>query len=115
MEQEVLSRSNAVEAVSQTTARRPGTTKWVAIYARVSTAKKSPKTGDTVPEDDARSFEQRLEIQIEALTALATQRGWTVVKVYQDRACGQGQVARTARPHDRRAPRAIRCYSRLAV
>jgi DNA invertase Pin-like site-specific DNA recombinase len=64
-------------------------TKRAAIYARVSTAKKAPKAdGDTNPEDEARSFEQRPEIQIEALTALAKQRGWTVAKVYQDRASG---------------------------
>jgi DNA invertase Pin-like site-specific DNA recombinase len=63
--------------------------KRVAIYARVSTAKKTPKTGGaTVPEDDTRSFEQRPEIQIEALTALAKQRGWNVAGVYQDRASG---------------------------
>ena len=60
-----------------------------AIYARVSTAAKLKKaTSEQIAEDDAGKFEQRPEIQIEALTALATQRGWTVAKVYQDRASG---------------------------
>jgi DNA invertase Pin-like site-specific DNA recombinase len=62
--------------------------KRAAIYARVSTAKRTPRTGDTSSEDNTRSFEQRPEIQIEALTALAAQRGWVVAKVYQDRASG---------------------------
>ena len=62
--------------------------KRVAIYARVSTVKKRKPTGDAQAEDDTRSFEQRPEIQIEALTALAAQRGWTVTQVYQDRASG---------------------------
>ena len=65
--------------------------KRVAIYARVSTAGKvPPREGVPAdqPEDEARSFEQRPEIQIEALTALAAQRGWTVAKVYEDRASG---------------------------
>ena len=59
------------------------------IYVRVSTAKKAKANGDaTTDDDDTRSFEQRPEIQIEALTGLAAQRGWTVAKVYQDRASG---------------------------
>jgi DNA invertase Pin-like site-specific DNA recombinase len=73
--------------VSSGRATRTGA-KHAAIYARVSTAKKTPRPGGTTPEDDTRSFEQRPEIQIEALTALATQRGWKVAGVYQDRASG---------------------------
>jgi DNA invertase Pin-like site-specific DNA recombinase len=69
--------------------------KRAAIYARVSTAAKAKKATGQVdcdkpdkPADDSKTFEQRPEIQIEALTALATQRGWNVAKVYQDRASG---------------------------
>ena len=67
--------------------------KRAAIDARVSTSTKKVRTNGTDPtsdpaEDDTPSFEQRPEIQIEALTALATQRGWKVDGVYQDRASG---------------------------
>jgi len=52
-----------------------------AIYVRVSTANKS-KQGDVV------SFVQNLEVQEEPLNGLVTQRGWTLYKLYSDRASG---------------------------
>jgi len=52
-----------------------------AIYVRVSTANKS-KQGDVV------SFVQNLEVQEEPLNGLITQRGWTLYKLYSDRASG---------------------------
>src|SRR5690242_1556026 len=72
---------------------RRNASKRVAIYARVSTtaAANSSATGTASQkqlENEIRKFEQRPEIQAEALTALAAQRGWTVVKVYEDRASG---------------------------
>src|ERR1043166_5379491 len=67
-------------------------TKRAAIYARVSTTAKAKSTSGKVeqeqPDDESRNFEQRPEIQIEALTALSSQRGWIVAKVYEDRASG---------------------------
>ena len=54
-----------------------------AIYARVSTVKKTKKpidgsadakAAEDAPKDDARSFEQRPEIQIEALQSLSAHR-----------------------------------------
>lgn len=67
--------------------------KHAAIYARVSTVKKRSKSIENAPDanapdDDNKTFEQRPEIQIEALTALANQRGWSVTQVYEDRASG---------------------------
>src|SRR5689334_17949307 len=69
-----------------------------AIYARVSTTTRTKNAGEQIDtanhdtantrEKDCRIFEQRPEIQIEALRTLADQRGWTVVKVYEDRASG---------------------------
>jgi DNA invertase Pin-like site-specific DNA recombinase len=72
---------------------RRNASKRVAIYARVSTtaAAKSSAIGTAnqkQPEKEIHNFEQRPEIQVEALRTLAGQRGWTVVKVYQDRASG---------------------------
>jgi DNA invertase Pin-like site-specific DNA recombinase len=55
--------------------------KRVAIYLRVSTASKS-KQGDTV------NFIQNLEVQDQPLRELITQRGWTLHRVYSDRASG---------------------------
>ncbi len=61
--------------------------KRVAIYVRVSTASKS-KQGDAV------NFIQNLEVQEQPLRDLVTQRGWTLHRVYSDRASG----ARERRP-----------------
>lgn len=55
--------------------------KRVAIYLRVSTASKS-KQGDAV------NFVQNLEVQEQPLQDLITQRGWTLYRVYSDRASG---------------------------
>jgi predicted site-specific integrase-resolvase len=76
--------------------------KRAAVYARVSTAAKRKKVAGVgansdaadEPADDPKTFEQRPEIQVEALTAMASQRGWTVVKVYQDRASGAKEKRR---------------------
>jgi DNA invertase Pin-like site-specific DNA recombinase len=86
MEQEVFIKTSVVEVPILTFMGREIARKRAAIYARVSTVKKRRQNSDTSQEDDARSFEQRPEIQIEASTALATQRGWRVAGVYQDRA-----------------------------
>jgi putative DNA-invertase from lambdoid prophage Rac len=55
--------------------------KRVAIYVRVSTASKS-KQGDAV------NFIQNLEVQEQPLKELIAQRGWTLHRVYSDRASG---------------------------
>ena len=52
-----------------------------AIYVRVSSAGKS-KQGDVV------NFIQNLEVQEQPLRDLVTQRGWTLHRVYSDRASG---------------------------
>ena len=52
-----------------------------ALYLRVSTASQS-RYGDRL------AFDQRPELQEEPLRRLAEQRGWTVTKVYTDRASG---------------------------
>jgi DNA invertase Pin-like site-specific DNA recombinase len=55
--------------------------KKAAIYVRVSTAAKVKTGADSV-------FEQNPEVQEQPLRQLAEQRGWTVVRVYSDRASG---------------------------
>jgi DNA invertase Pin-like site-specific DNA recombinase len=55
--------------------------KTAAIYVRVSTASKVRAGADAV-------FEQNPEVQELPLRQLAEQRGWTVVRVYSDRASG---------------------------
>jgi len=55
--------------------------KRVAIYVRVSTASKT-KLGD------AENFIQNLGVQEQPLRDLITQRGWTLYRVYSDRASG---------------------------
>jgi DNA invertase Pin-like site-specific DNA recombinase len=55
--------------------------KRVAVYVRVSTTSKS-KQGEAV------NFVQNLEVQEEPLKELIAQRGWTLHRVYSDRASG---------------------------
>jgi hypothetical protein len=55
--------------------------KKAAIYVRVSTAAKVRAGADSV-------FEQNPDVQELPLRQLAQQRGWTVVRVYSDRASG---------------------------
>jgi DNA invertase Pin-like site-specific DNA recombinase len=55
--------------------------KRVAIYIRVSTASKT-KQGDGT------NFVQNLEVQEQPLQELITQRGWSLFRVYSDRASG---------------------------
>jgi DNA invertase Pin-like site-specific DNA recombinase len=55
--------------------------KSVAVYVRVSTASKS-KQGEAV------NFVQNLEVQEQPLKELIAQRGWTVHRIYSDRASG---------------------------
>jgi DNA invertase Pin-like site-specific DNA recombinase len=55
--------------------------KKAAIYVRVSTAAKVKTGADSV-------FEQNPEVQEQPLRQLAEQRGWTVARVYSDRASG---------------------------
>jgi DNA invertase Pin-like site-specific DNA recombinase len=57
--------------------------KKAAIYVRVSTAIKAAKAGA-----DSSVFEQNPEVQELPLRQLAEQRGWSVVRVYSDRASG---------------------------
>jgi DNA invertase Pin-like site-specific DNA recombinase len=56
-------------------------TKKAAIYLRVSSAAKVKSGADSV-------FEQNPEVQEQPLRQLAEQRGWSVVRVYSDRASG---------------------------
>jgi DNA invertase Pin-like site-specific DNA recombinase len=58
-----------------------------AIYVRVSTASKT-RQGDAV------AFVQNPEVQAQPLRDLIAQRGWELVRVYQDRASG----AKASRP-----------------
>ena len=55
--------------------------KKAAIYVRVSTAAKVKTGAESV-------FEQNPEVQEQPLRQLAEQRGWSVVRVYSDRASG---------------------------
>ena len=52
-----------------------------AIYIRVSTVSKSRQ-------GDAAVFDQNPAVQEQPLRDLITQRGWTLHKIYQDRASG---------------------------
>ena len=55
--------------------------KRVAVYVRVSTARKS-RQGDAV------TFDQNPEVQERPLRDLIAQRGWVLHRVYSDRASG---------------------------
>ena len=57
------------------------TAKKAAIYVRVSTATKVKGGAEAV-------FEQNPDVQEQPLRQLAEQRGWTVSRVYSDRASG---------------------------
>ena len=55
-----------------------------ALYLRVSTTKKRPRQKDS----DAAICEQNPEVQEAPLRELALRRGWTIARVYTDRASG---------------------------
>jgi DNA invertase Pin-like site-specific DNA recombinase len=55
-----------------------------ALYLRVSTTKKRPRQKDS----DAAICEQNPEVQEAPLRELAQRRGWTIERVYTDRASG---------------------------
>ena len=74
MEQDVFTTNTVVEALIPAFIQPEKARKRAAIYARVSTVKKQQRAGDAAHEDDAKSFEQRPEVQIEALKALAAEK-----------------------------------------
>ena len=65
--------------------------KRVALYVRVSTAKRS-KQG----ESETLTYDQNPEVQEKPLRELARQRGWHVVNVYSDRASVSNRLRTSA-------------------
>ncbi len=58
------------------------------LYVRVSTTKKAAQANQDTGE---RAYEQNPDVQQEQLERVADQRGWTVTKVYIDRASGAAE------------------------
>ena len=72
-----------------------------ALYIRVSTVKKTRHT-NTI------SFDQDPAVQEQPLRDLIKQRGWTLYRIYSDRASGsKGKPAGTRCAHGRRASRRV--------